>query len=1018
MSSTGSSQAQPQSQADVPGDITQSDNLNGPLYDDFGKLVIPTEPVNTLSLAFRTLHMRRSSVSCNDLQTICELTPAVYGTGGTKGKSGVGSADANGTSTANNTVDSSNRSLLVPKIDNDDVSVQGQGDGLLVPITSTQQQQHDAEPRKYHPSKESQPQEGSCSFEMIDHPHHPSRTNSAADRLLQEATQYAEALGERPPRHFGEISRQIIDDDDDQFASDDDDEHGPLSEHESQSHDGDDVDVDLDHDGDDSFDAHGTSLALQEPTKEDAVADPKSEQLLPPGTPVSKMVEELLTATHGGHNITSTRAHLDLDESAPQDIDIAIAESPDLQKEEDIVIVHVHPQDVLVDEHQNEAVTGVGVPTSTKVEAEATIAAAADKASAVTLVHSNIGSISSRVTLPLLRTGSETDTHTHNQTRARSRTDDSCDLSVDVDTKPSNNGNEKTTLSAKSHDGSVSASSFSSSPPSQSKSQQSLTQRNVQLQHRSSSSHSHSAIFGKYMLNPNPRPLGKDGKPSDDAGYVYQGIKFNPPEVTKRGTQRGNHAQLHRKAWLEVSDKYHRYGKNLRAYYKEWERIGHPYQMFFDWLDSKGEGAGEPLPNLPECPRMQLDRDTVLYINDPDVQESYRLTLGTVCKGEGPVEVPDRRGAVLDCNGEPVSTGPDGWIFVLRDNNFYGSRKVTEAVAVPTNNASGSEMQRQSSSSSNNTSGSKRQNSRSTASNSNGNANIAIRKRFHHSSFFAGKAVTAAGIFITDEAGRLKCMYPHSGHYRPGEAHMQRLLYYVQRLGIDLSTLQVDVQQLAHVARKEKVVLHQVQVLASPKEESASAQASGDQNNANNGSGKKVVKTRSKKEKCKKADSLHLRPAYYVAWILTHKAKMLSKGVFGMIQNIRQVRAVSVQEALDAVDNGGFFLKSRIRRDRHSHHNHCHSDEAAATALLEQHKHHQQNKNSFKNNGNSNNNNNSNGAASASSSQTKQQQQMIVVRQSTSSPDPQIVPSTSPSPTSTATATEANYNNNHNNSAM
>jgi hypothetical protein len=34
---------------------------------------------------------------------------------------------------------------------------------------------------------------------------------------------------------------------------------------------------------------------------------------------------------------------------------------------------------------------------------------------------------------------------------------------------------------------------------------------------------------------------------------------------------------------------------------------------------------------------------------------------------------------------------------------------------------------------------------------------------------------------------------------------------------------------------------------------------------------------------------------------------MLSKGVFGQVQNIRQVRAASVQEALDAVDNGGYW---------------------------------------------------------------------------------------------------------------
>ena len=60
----------------------------------------------------------------------------------------------------------------------------------------------------------------------------------------------------------------------------------------------------------------------------------------------------------------------------------------------------------------------------------------------------------------------------------------------------------------------------------------------------------------------------------------YKGVTL--PDITKRGISRGNYAQLHRKAWLEVSDKYHRYGKNLRMYYKHWEKLGHPFNMFFD----------------------------------------------------------------------------------------------------------------------------------------------------------------------------------------------------------------------------------------------------------------------------------------------------------------------------------------------------------------------------------------------------------------------------------------------------
>lgn len=104
----------------------------------------------------------------------------------------------------------------------------------------------------------------------------------------------------------------------------------------------------------------------------------------------------------------------------------------------------------------------------------------------------------------------------------------------------------------------------------------------------------------------------------------YKGISSSRLEITQRGVSRGNYAQLHRKAWLEVSDKHHRYGKNLRMYYSYWESLDHPYSMFFDWLDSKGEAEGQPLPNLPECSRTLLDSDTVLYITDPEVSSTCK----------------------------------------------------------------------------------------------------------------------------------------------------------------------------------------------------------------------------------------------------------------------------------------------------------------------------------------------------------------------------------------------------------
>ncbi|KAL3928565.1 MAG: hypothetical protein SGBAC_012594 [Bacillariaceae sp.] len=304
--------------------------------------------------------------------------------------------------------------------------------------------------------------------------------------------------------------------------------------------------------------------------------------------------------------------------------------------------------------------------------------------------------------------------------------------------------------------------------------------------------------------------------------FAYKGICANPPEITKRGIQRGNYAQLHRKAWLEVSDKYHRYGKNLRSYYRYWERLDFPTNQFFDWLDSKGEAAGQPLPNLADCPRSVLDSDTVKYITKPEVTESYAIDI--ICEGG--------RGRVIDIDEDPVTTGNDGWIFVLRDNVLYAAEKITSV--------SGH-----------------------------------LKQRFHHSSFFGGKAVASAGILITDEEGYLTRLYPHSGHYRPGEAHVQRMLFFLQKKGTDLKSFEVDTQQFSHVARDKD-----------PKSKEKDAH-----------------------KKQRKVDNLHLQRASTVACFLSHKAKFIGEGIFKKIHTIRKADVTTVSEALQIVDKGGFAKK-------------------------------------------------------------------------------------------------------------
>ncbi|KAL7556801.1 hypothetical protein ACA910_005238 [Epithemia clementina (nom. ined.)] len=329
------------------------------------------------------------------------------------------------------------------------------------------------------------------------------------------------------------------------------------------------------------------------------------------------------------------------------------------------------------------------------------------------------------------------------------------------------------------------------------------------------------------------------GQVSGQSDFVYKGVLANPPDVVMRGIQRGNYAQLHRKAWLEVSDKHHRYGKNLRFYYRHWESLGYPTNIFFDWLDSKGESAGQPLPEIDECPRAQLDADTVLYITDPEVTANYCLTF-----------IPDEmgRGRVVDIFGDPVITGPGGWIFVLRDNLMYGAQKITSMSGQQT------------------------------------------KERFHHSSFFGGKAVASAGIFITDEVGFLTKLYPHSGHYRPREVHTQCVLFFLHHQGVDLKTFDVDMQQILHVAREKDMS-------TKAKDKAGKMEQVCDQSNQC---------TLSSCEKKKKVDSLFLTPAVLVACFLAHKARLLGAGFFEQIHRIQGHNPATVREALHLIRNRGY----------------------------------------------------------------------------------------------------------------
>jgi hypothetical protein len=81
----------------------------------------------------------------------------------------------------------------------------------------------------------------------------------------------------------------------------------------------------------------------------------------------------------------------------------------------------------------------------------------------------------------------------------------------------------------------------------------------------------------------------------------------------------------------------------------------HPHNLR---LETRTEG-------VEGCSRDELDADTVCYLDTEEQRAPYRVSL-----------VRGNR-IVHSCSNEPCVTGPDGWIFVLRDGLLLAAPKRT-----------------------------------------------------------------------------------------------------------------------------------------------------------------------------------------------------------------------------------------------------------------------------------------------------------------------------------------------------
>lgn len=132
-----------------------------------------------------------------------------------------------------------------------------------------------------------------------------------------------------------------------------------------------------------------------------------------------------------------------------------------------------------------------------------------------------------------------------------------------------------------------------------------------------------------------------------------------------------------------------------------------------------------------DCPRSILDFDTVLYLKNDEERSVYKYFISE----DG------RLTNIL--NLSLLSTDDNGWMFVLNDGNFYACEKRTNTFP-----------------------------------------------RFHHSSFFSGDNVNAAGIIVCRE-GKIIKLLPHSGHYRPEDKHLLWLLRFLLNHHVKLEEILV-----------------------------------------------------------------------------------------------------------------------------------------------------------------------------------------------------------------------------------
>lgn len=108
-------------------------------------------------------------------------------------------------------------------------------------------------------------------------------------------------------------------------------------------------------------------------------------------------------------------------------------------------------------------------------------------------------------------------------------------------------------------------------------------------------------------------PGGQDGDKVDNIRSIAQGNQRGLRLIewwTRGGKAQELSKMMEEAYWLEMVDRKHRYGSNLKYYHQAWQEAD-TRDNFFRWLD---EGEGKKV-SLDDCPRERLDSECVIYLS-------------------------------------------------------------------------------------------------------------------------------------------------------------------------------------------------------------------------------------------------------------------------------------------------------------------------------------------------------------------------------------------------------------------